>query len=129
MSRISSIRPLGVALVAVLLCAALPAAASAARPHARASSYPTEDSRPRARAAASRRPSHHRRKPRGPVLHGDALRAYRAYGAMQRYYYIAGSGLYAGEPFSYLWPFSTALASTVSLAHVPAIAHAFRREL
>src|SRR5450759_2217725 len=33
-------------------------------------------------------------------------------------YYIQGSGLYNGEPFSYLWPFSQALAATVSLATV-----------
>ena len=34
-------------------------------------------------------------------------------------YYILGSGLYKGEPFSYLWPFSQALAATVSMANVP----------
>jgi hypothetical protein len=38
---------------------------------------------------------------------------------MQRYYYIPGSGLYAGEPFSYLWPFSQAFAATVSMSNVP----------
>ncbi len=38
---------------------------------------------------------------------------------MQRQYYITGSGLYDGEPFSYLWPFSQALAATVSLANIP----------
>jgi hypothetical protein len=48
---------------------------------------------------------------------------------MQRYYYLEGSGLYAGEPFSYLWPFSQALAATVSLAHVHALARSFRKEL
>ena len=38
---------------------------------------------------------------------------------MQSYYYLLGSGLYEGEPFSYLWPFSQALAATVSMANVP----------
>jgi len=120
----------------LLLVAALPARAPAAKRRAR-SSYPAENSRPRsaharARAASARGVARRRRrqkKPRGPVLHGDALRAYLAFEAMQRYYYIPGSGLYAGEPFSYLWPFSTALAATVSLAHVPALAHTFGKEL
>ncbi len=40
---------------------------------------------------------------------------------MQKYYYIAGSGLYCGEPFSYLWPFSQALAATVSMADIPGL--------
>jgi hypothetical protein len=87
--------------------------------------------RARARAASSRRVVKHRRrrKPRGPVVHGNALRAYLAFEAMQRYYYLPGSGLYVGEPFSFLWPFSQALATTVSLAQVPALAHALRREV
>lgn len=38
---------------------------------------------------------------------------------MQKEYYIGGSGLYAGEPYSYLWPFSQAFAATVSVAFIP----------
>jgi hypothetical protein len=38
---------------------------------------------------------------------------------MQQYFYIQGSGLYKGEPFSFLWPFSQALAATVSIAEIP----------
>src|SRR5579859_2874329 len=138
MSRTMPIRRPCVALViAALLPAALPASAIATHRRARtpASSYPAENSRPRApsaraHAASKRKVSRRRRvKPRGPVVHGDALRAYLAFEAMQRDYYIQGSGLYAGEPFSYLWPFSQALASTVSLAHVPALARTLRREL
>src|ERR1700751_3977305 len=128
----------------LLLVAALPASAPAAKrvsaPAAKRtppSTYPAENSHPRsgratAHAATSSSVSNggkRKKKPRGPVLHGNALRAYLAYQAMQRYYYISGSGLYAGEPFSYLWPFSTALAATVSLAHVPALAHTLRKEL
>ena len=40
---------------------------------------------------------------------------------MQKAYYVLGSGLYKGEPFSYLWPFSQALAATVSVANIPAL--------
>jgi hypothetical protein len=65
--------------------------------------------------SSSSKPS---KKPRKPVLKGDPLRALRAFEAMQSYYYVAGSGLYAGEPFSYLWPFSQALAATVSMSNV-----------
>jgi hypothetical protein len=108
----------------------------AVRAHARvrsvpASSYPAENSRPRAlaRTAGKRKSARRKPKPRGPVLHGNALRAYLAFEAMQRSYYITGSGLYSGEPFSYLWPFSTALAVTNSLAHVPALTKTFRKQL
>jgi hypothetical protein len=48
---------------------------------------------------------------------------------MQARYYIAGSGLYAGEPFSYLWPFSQALAATITIANIPALAGTFGGEL
>src|SRR5437588_8088484 len=130
MSRIAPIRPLCALALATLLLAVLPAGAAAggARTRARAGSYPAENSRPRPLAARAR-PGRRRAKPRGPVVHGNALRALLAFEAMQRYYYISGSGLYAGEPFSYLFPFSQALASTVSLAHVPALSRAFRRQL
>jgi hypothetical protein len=61
--------------------------------------------------------------PRKPApLTGNAARALAAYEAMQKYFYLKNSDLYAealGEPQgSYLWPFSQALAATVSLAHV-----------
>jgi hypothetical protein len=37
---------------------------------------------------------------------------------MQQNFYIPGSGLYEGEPYSYLWPFSQALAATVSVSNI-----------
>jgi hypothetical protein len=55
---------------------------------------------------------------RKPGLHGDPARALLAYQAMQQNYYIPGTGLYAGEPYSYLWPFSQALAATISVANI-----------
>jgi hypothetical protein len=85
----------------------------------------------RARARASAAASAHKRskKPKKPVLTGNPARALLAYEAMQTRYYLQGSGLYAGEPFSYLWPFSQALAATVSLANVPALAKAATHDL
>jgi Glycosyl hydrolase family 76 len=56
-----------------------------------------------------------------PVLHGDPARALLAFEAMQRGFYIPGSGLYEGEPFSFLWPFSQALAATVTMSRVNGI--------
>jgi Glycosyl hydrolase family 76 len=56
----------------------------------------------------------------------DADRAIAAYNAMQQYFYAGdGSSLYtqnspqSGNPYSYLWPFSRALAGTITLAGVP----------
>jgi hypothetical protein len=68
-------------------------------------------------------------KPKKAVLHGDPARALLAFQAMQSVYYIPGSGLYAGEPFSYLWPFSQALAATVTLANVPHLGVSLRPTL
>ena len=48
---------------------------------------------------------------------------------MQKYYYLQGSGLYVGEPFSYLWPFSQAFAATVSMANIPVLAASFAPEI
>ena len=96
-----------------------PSPAAATRPalHPRASE--------RARASslhASRRTNAKKRKTKGPPpLPLDAQHALAAFEAMQRQYYISGSGLYDddGEPFSYLWPFSQAFAATVTLANIP----------
>ena len=72
--------------------------------------------RPPARAKSKRPPARRRSK---PGLRGNPARALVAFAEMQRYFSIPGSGLYAGEPYSYLWPFSQALAATVSLAEIP----------
>jgi hypothetical protein len=58
-----------------------------------------------------------------------------AFEAMQRNYYIPGSGLYEGEPFSFLWPFSQALAATVTMSNmsgisvIPGLKDTLEREL
>jgi Glycosyl hydrolase family 76 len=151
-------------LVLLLAAACVPASASASplRTHVRtaaspASPYPAGATRPSraarpsefARAAStptggssgptvgfSKHASKKRPKPKPkPVLHGDPARAVLAFEAMQRAYYIPGSGLYQGEPFSFLWPFSQALAATVTMSHVtgiakiPGLSAAFAREL
>ncbi|HTR89221.1 MAG TPA: glycoside hydrolase family 76 protein, partial [Solirubrobacteraceae bacterium] len=56
-------------------------------------------------------------------------RALVSFQAMQKAYYIKGSGLYLGEPFSYLWPFSQAFAATVSMAFIPHLGVNLSREL
>jgi hypothetical protein len=72
------------------------------------------------------------KKPK-PGLHGDPARALLAYQAMQQNYYIPGTGLYEGEPYSYLWPFSQALAATIGVANISgqaaSAASAYPREL
>ncbi len=71
----------------------------------------------------------HKKKARKPALSGNPARALLAFQTMQKIYYIPGSGLYDGEPFSYLWPFSQALAATVSMANVPHTGVSFAHEL
>jgi hypothetical protein len=108
-------------------------AQAAGRPR---SPYPAGATRPSilprqsdfARPAASGS-SHGRRTSRKPILRGDAARALLAFQAMQKNYYLQGSGLYSGEPFSYLWPFSQAFTVTVSMAHVPRVPLSVAREL
>src|SRR4051794_18108699 len=113
--------------------AALRGTAAKTRPGA--STYPAGATRPRiiARpsefARAAKRAPAHKKKPRKPALRGNPARALLAFQAMQKYYYLQGSGLYAGEPFSYLWPFSQALTATVTLANVPHMPVSFAREL
>jgi hypothetical protein len=133
-------------LVSLALAAALPAhtalAAGRPSPYPAGASRPTIPVRPseladaagaarrRARGRSSAHASPHaRRKPRKPVLRGNPARALLAFEAMQSNYYLQGSGLYSGEPFSYLWPFSQAFAVTVSMAEIPHMPISFARQL
>ncbi|HTR89896.1 MAG TPA: glycoside hydrolase family 76 protein [Solirubrobacteraceae bacterium] len=139
----------GACLLAVIPCASAPPAGAAhASPYPAAASHPPRVARARefARQASSsaniaggaagpaggagspstktpstKTPS---RKPKAkpkPTLRGNPARALLAFEAMQKAYYIRGSGLYQGEPFSYLWPFSQALAATVTMSHVTGV--------
>jgi glycosyl hydrolase family 76 len=67
------------------------------------------------------------RKPAKPrsTLQVDAARALLAYEAMQSTYYIPGTDLYTGEPYSFLWPFLQAFGATVSLDEIPHMTRAF----
>ncbi len=123
-------------LCGALLLGAVPSAqaASAARAPADPSRYPAGATRaafhPRASefAHASAAKSK-KKKPKKAKLRGNPARALAAFEAMQTHYYLLGSGLYAGEPFSYLWPFSQALAVTVSLANIPHLGVSMARQL
>ncbi|MBA3808952.1 MAG: hypothetical protein H0X28_11275 [Solirubrobacterales bacterium] len=137
-------RTLG-ALCGVLLCAATllglagPAAARGARGTAAAASrYPAGATRALAHPPRSAHAGAHisaaakkkrKAKAHKPALRGNPLRGLLAYQTMQSVYYIQGSGLYDGEPFSYLWPFSQALAASVSMANIPHSGISFTREL
>ncbi|HEV3318907.1 MAG TPA: glycoside hydrolase family 76 protein [Solirubrobacteraceae bacterium] len=123
----------GFVLVAlVVACCVAPAAASASYPagatrplrvakaseFAHAAAAPTGGSSAPARGSSKATSKKHAKPKPKPVLHGDPARALIAFEAMQHNFYIPGSGLYQGEPFSFLWPFSQALAATVTMRHV-----------
>jgi hypothetical protein len=135
---------LGLAGCVLATPSALAAASSKAHDRARpGSSYPAGVSRPLrgghapkagARAATSGGASapgkkKAAKKPAKPVLKGNPARALLAFQAIQKYYYIQGSGLYTGEPFSFLWPFSQGLAATVSMSNIPKLPVSFANEL
>jgi len=139
-------RTLPIALILTLAAAAcsLPLPAPAlARGGTQASRYPAGASLPAFSAHGARVPSPpggagpvvqiatrgHGRHSRRLVLRGDPARAWLSFQEMQQYYYLLGSGLYKGEPFSYLWPFSQALAATVSMANIPLLRAPLQREL
>jgi Glycosyl hydrolase family 76 len=107
------------------------------RPTGSRSPYPSGAQRPSlrpsagqfARAAATSNAKPKAKNKRKPALHGNPARALVSFQAMQKAYYIPGSGLYDGEPFSYLWPFSQAFAATVSMAFIPHLGVDLSREL
>lgn len=125
-------------LAACLVCLGASASRSVAASPAGAGPYPAGATRPafslrpgqlaRARAAA-KAPAKPKPKPTKPALTGDPERALLGFRAMQQHYYILGSGLYEGEPFSYLWPFSQALAATVSVNEVRPLRSQLHSEL
>jgi glycosyl hydrolase family 76 len=121
----SKFRIPALAVVAILglLCAGAPSNGEGAVRVAHSAAH----ARTHAASSSARNPSpkHKASKKKGEsVLHGDPARAIAAYEAMQSAYYIPGSGLYSGEPYSFLWPFSQAFAATVSLYQIPHMARA-----
>jgi len=122
---------LAVALAVGVACDAraaspYPASASSSGGAAAPGGSSAPASTPTAPAAKPTKPA---AKPRKPALHGNPARALAAFEAMQKYFYIRGSGLYKGEPFSYLWPFSQSLAATVSVANIPHLPMSLSHEL
>lgn len=85
----------------------------------RAASSGAAQGMPNTRKPGARKPG--ARKPDPTSIY--ASRATLGYEAMQSTYYIPGSNLYAGEPYSFLWPFSQALAVSVSIDELPHLAH------
>ncbi len=104
---------------AALLCACMlapvaNAVAAPTRAHKAAAAHRrTRAVKPRAKPKPRKGP---------PPLTGPALHAVASYEAMQKYFYIAGTDLYREEldqkSNSYLWPFSQAIAATVSVSHI-----------
>jgi len=104
------------AVAMTTLAAAAPGAgASAPRAHSAASASHLRRARTDHRHAR-------RATPHGPSAARAALnqrRALDAYTAMQRAYFLPGSGLYRGSPFAPAWPYSQAMAATISVAALP----------
>jgi Glycosyl hydrolase family 76 len=97
--------------------------------------------RSRKRASAHKR-AHKRKKTAAPapkavlsqaevVERTDLARAEEAYEAMQQQFYTPTTGLYVGEPvgYSYLWPFSQALAATITLDEIPSLRTTYASEV
>jgi Glycosyl hydrolase family 76 len=123
----------GFVLVALVFAGGVaPAGASASSPYpvgvtrplrmAKPSEFAHVPSASAGRSSKAKAKKHAKPKPK-PALHGDSARALLAFEAMQHNFYIPGSALYAGEPFSYLWSFSQALAATVTMSRVGGVSH------
>jgi hypothetical protein len=121
----SMLRARTAALCAVLACAS---ALLATAPPALALSHDRLAPRPPARSRGHVASSKTRKntKARAPsTLQTDAAHALLAYEAMQSAYYIPGTSLYTGEPYSFLFPFLQAFATTVSFDELPHMTRAF----
>jgi Glycosyl hydrolase family 76 len=121
----------GMFLAGVVAALCLPAEPAVGAPYPAGAQRPARVARAFEFAHTSRavhkKPSKHKsKKPKLPV---NVERAQLAFAAMQKTYYIPGSGLYSGEPFSFLWPFSQAFAATVSMANIPSVKSSFAHEV
>src|SRR5271154_28055 len=96
-------------------------------PRPRSKRRPRPPTAPAGTKSATKKHSKH--APKKPKLPVNAERAQLAFEAMQKTYYIEGSGLYQGEPFSFLWPFSQALAATLSMANIPSLKNVVAHEV
>jgi Glycosyl hydrolase family 76 len=122
--------------ILVSLCVApLPCARALAhtshRPHPRSAHRASVGAK--ARLAGS---SHAKKSPKPKLsaaelaLQQDTDHAVLGYHAMQKNFYIQGTGLYTGSPqYSFLWPFSQALAATVGMINIPGQSTRYTQEL
>jgi hypothetical protein len=109
-------------MLAALSALPAPLACARSRGHA-ASAHHGPRGHSRGGAHASRKPRPKPRRRKGPPpLSPNATKAIGAYEAMQKYFYLSSSNLYREElgdsSNSFLWPFSQAIAATVSLSHI-----------
>jgi hypothetical protein len=112
------------------LAASAPPARGEAYPHLSARIVARDRAAARAHAAALNRRAV---SPPPAPLRGNPARSLLSLEAMQRFFYIQGTGLYREEPYSsahaFLFPFSQALAATVSASYIPRQAKNLAREL
>jgi Glycosyl hydrolase family 76 len=103
----------------LLLAASPPSVRAEAYPHLGARTLASDRRAARTHASAL----NHRAPPPPAPLRGNPAHSILSLEAMQRFFYIQGSGLYREElyatPSSYLFPFSQALAATVSASNIP----------
>jgi Glycosyl hydrolase family 76 len=116
-------------LVVVLARGVVAAGATVGRGSARGSARGAvaAKAQPRATSRAKARP----RKPsRAQALAAQyAQQAIVSYAAMQRAYYVASVGLYRGAPYADAWPYSQAMAATISVAALPGMHTRYRPDL
>jgi hypothetical protein len=127
MPRSQALRAVALAAFALALPTAAHAQVQAPTGAAPTPPKPTPKPAPKQPAPSTRK--HAAKKHKRPKLHGNAARADAAYSAMQRGFYVAGSGLYRGAPYSFLWGFSEALAATIAMTRVPGLDRLYHREL
>ncbi len=116
---------MGIALCVLLTALLFSLAPATWAARAGASQYPAGANRP----AIAARAGQFAHSAKTPSLRGNPARALLAFKTMQKQYYIQGTGLYRGEPYSFLWPFSQAMAATVSLVYIPGESKGFAHEL
>jgi hypothetical protein len=136
---------------AILLLICPLAARAATRPHRLAAARPHRPPAPQRQKQATGHADHHakphkrpRKRKKAPapapqavlsqaqiVERTDLARGQEAFEAMQQQFYTPTTGLYVGEPYgySYLWPFSQALAATITLDQIPSLKEAYASEV
>jgi len=108
------------ALLTCLSLGATPGLAAQASPPRSAAPSPARSAR-----ATPARPTS--RPPARPSV--NEQRALDSYAAMQRAYYLPSRGLYKGSPYADAWPYSQAMAATISVASLPQSGTRYRSDV